>query len=209
MKRTHLTAALLACTLLAAPAALADTMTYDGSDLTSSVTFHGAGLITDGATMDVGRYQITYQQTAYEAYCVDADHWLSTTEVTEQSVDSLTNGGLVAYLYETYAPAVTDGTAAAALGVAIWEVIHENVDPAFDITSGRVYITGNDPVVQAANAMLATLPGSYESTTDLIVLHSDEHQDLLISASSVPEPFSLALLVVGAPLAVLRGRRRR
>ena len=88
-------------------------------------------------------------------------------------------------------------------------MIHENVEPDFDITSGRVYVTGNAPVVQAANAMLATLPGSYEPTTDLIVLHSDEHQDLLISNVSVPEPVSLALLVVGAPLVVLRGRRRR
>ncbi len=198
---------------LAAPAAHADMMTYDGLDLVETVKVHGDGLVSDGKTVYAGRYLFTYQGRQYKSFCVDLDHWAGTTEVSEESVSTLRNGDMVAYLYETYAWSVTDKTSAAALGVAIWETLYETLpdesDPDFGAGDGSFYITNNAGVRDTADGYLATLPDSYTPMQNLVVLHSQDKQDMLIgSLGEVPEPMTAAMLLLATPF-VLRRRMRR
>ncbi len=190
--------------------ASADMMTYNGASLTENVGFHGEGLLADGKIVPAGLLSITYQDEDLLAFCVDAEQYAGSGLVTEKGIDFLNNSSSVAYLYETYVDSATTSELAAGLGVALWEVLYENSDNGFDATSGRLYITGNDDVVLAANAMLLNMPDDYESVMNLTVLQSPCKQDLLIGgAGSVPEPATLGLLFIGLPLILKRSRRRR
>jgi len=194
--------------LLAVPAASADIMTYEGLGLTSSVRLHAPGLLGDGKRVRAGEYRYTYQAVLYNAFCVDIDHYAGTSEVTQEDISFLHNGKQVAYLYETFLPTIADAVDAAALGAALWEVIYEEEQNDLDAGGGYIYITDNAPVLAAANDMLAGVPDSYEPLTDLLVLHSQCRQDMLIGVlGEVPEPATLALLALGAPLALLAARR--
>jgi hypothetical protein len=205
---TVLAVALSLC--LTTSIASADMMTFTGTVLTESVKFHCNGLLADGLTVHAGLYGIEYQGREFGAFCVDADQYAGTSGVTEQDVDVLHNGSLVAYLYETFIGSATTARQAAALGVALWEVLYENDGDAFNASSGKFYITNNSDVAAAANVMLTGMPANYRSVMDLTVLHSDSKQDMLIGGlTAVPEPTTVALLLLGAPLMLRASRRRR
>ena len=195
---------------LTASIASADMMTFTGTVLTESVEFHCQGLLADGMTVHAGLYGIEYKDRDYNAFCVDADHYAGTSSVIEQDVDVLHNGDLVAYLYERYIASATTSEAAAALGVALWEVLYERDSNAFNASSGKFYITNNSGVLAAANVMLDDMPANYQPVMDLTVLHSACKQDMLIGGlTAVPEPTTLALILLGAPLMLNASRRRR
>jgi len=203
MNRTRLFAAALLGTALACltcPAS-ADFMYYHGTGLAAILKVKAPGTLLDNQAVNAGQMLVSYGGKDYAAYCLDINHWVSSCEVTPLPISSLHNGYAVAYLFETYAGSVATGTDAAALQSALWEVLFET-DPAFSVTGGYFRIDGNAPVMAAANSLLATLPPSYTPTTDLVVLHCEDYQDVL-----VPEPASLAVFTaLGVPL--LRRRRR-
>lgn len=200
---SKLTLALAALAVLSlAPSAFASTMTYNGIGLHQNVTVHASGTLADGKTLAAGQLLITYEGVDYAAYCVDLDHYVGTAEVTELSAQTLNNGNLAAYLFDTYADAVTTGLEAAALGTAIWEVIYETTtDPVFNVGTGFFTITGNASVAAAANTLLSGMNHSYVPDPWPTVLHSTK-QDVMI-----PEPATLAMLSV-AGLGLIRRRRR-
>ena len=190
--------------------ASADMMTFAGTILTESVKFHSHGLLADNLTVQAGLLGVEYQDRQFGAFCVDADQYAGTTSVTEQNVDVLHNGSLVAYLYETYIGSATTARQAAALGVALWEVLYESDGNAFNASSGNFYITNNSDVAAAANVMLTGMPADYQSVMNLTVLHSASKQDMLIGGpTAVPEPATVAMLLLGAPLVLKASRRRR
>lgn len=195
---------------LTASIASADMMTFTGMVLTESVKFHCHGLQADNMTVQAGLYGINYQNRAFNAYCVDADQYAGTSSVTEQNVDVLRNGSYVAYLYETYIGSATTAKQAAALGVAIWEVLYENNGTVFNASSGKFHITNNSDVAAAANVMLTGMPANYQPVMDLTVLQSACKQDMLIGGlNAVPEPTTIAMLLLGAPMMLKASRRRR
>lgn len=207
---TVLAVALSLCLTTSIASADMMTMTYTGTVLTESVNFHCPGLLADGMTVKAGLYGIQYQGRQFGAFCVDADQYAGTGSVTEQEVDFLRNSSYVAYLYETFIGSATTARKAAALGVALWEVLYENDGNAFNASSGKFYITNNSDVAEAANVMLTGMPANYQSVMDLTVLHSACKQDMLIGGlNAVPEPTTVALLMLGAPLMLRASRRRR
>jgi len=211
MKLTNTTVLALLLSLSAtASIASADMMTYDGKYLTEYVRFHGRGMLANGRRVAAGLYDVTYQDEQFHAFCVDAKHYAGNCQVTEEGVDFLHNGSLVAYLYETYIDSATTSERAAGLGVALWEVLYEDEANGFDASSGYFHITSNPGVTAAANEMLQNMPDDYQSVLDLTVLHCNCKQDMLVSGlGTVPEPTTLGLLLLGAPLLVKVSRRRR
>lgn len=104
-----------------------------------------------------------------------------------------------------YADSMTSPVKAAAFQFIVWELIEEST---FDLSVGQVRLDLGDAhatnVYNQANAWMANITGgTWTSQTPLFVLHSDTSQDLL---TPVPEPGTLALLLVGG-LALVRRRR--
>lgn len=201
--RLTLTAAVIS---MVAGVVSADMMTYDGAGMVDSVRLHVAGSPANNRMVDVGQMLVTYQDVQYVGYCVDVYQWAGSADMTERSVDSLHNGQWVSYLFDTYAGQVSSGEEAAALQVAIWEVINEN-SKHFDVGKGSFHIRQNDDVERLANRMLDGLPKSYDGSLGNIVLYSRGAQDVLIYRAEItPEPSAMALLGLGA--AGLMYRRR-
>ncbi len=189
--------------------ASADMLYYDGMGKKAAVRIEADGMLADGKTVHAGQLRLRYQDESYLGWCVDLDHYTGTDEVEEWSYSTLNNADEVAYLFETYADDVVSGRDAAGLQAAIWEVINET-SGTFDVTDGYFQIRNNGAAVQEANGLLATLPGSYTPQTELLVLHSDTKQDVLIGTgrpNPVPEPATVVLLLAGGAFAVHRRRK--
>jgi hypothetical protein len=202
----------VALALFLASPARADMMTYNGVGLNAIVQIHAPGHLADGMTVYAGQYLVSFEGANYAAWCVDIDQYSGNMPATEESYTVLRNSSAVAYLYDTYANSLGGGTDAAALGASIWEVITEPQGGPFNINSGSFSISENAAVASRAAAMLASIPGSYEPQEDLVVLHSDTMQDMLIgipTGSPAPEPLTLALLIGGAALGLVRRLGRR
>ena len=208
IRKNLMTVVVLVTLVMGCHVASASVMTYNGLGLYSKVTLHAAGSPANGRRVSAGQYLISYEGADYASYCVDIYHYAGSSEVTELPIDSLNNGDLVAFLFETYSEDVEDNIDAAALGVAIWEVIFETSDN-FDVTDGYLSITGNSAVAQAANDLLSTLPDSYQTQWDMLVLHSDCKQDMIIPGSPIPEPATLMVISLGAVGLIIRRRRRK
>jgi len=212
---SRLNRTIVAALLLSFPAlpVFADVMDFKGTGLTGAVTLHASGTLADGQRVLVGQYLYGYQGNDYHAYCVDIDAWAGDSQATAVPLtgSSLNNRDLVGYLFETFARSVSTDTAAAGLGVAIWEVMYESVSNAPDPLAGEFSISGNAAVATAAAGYLATLPpsGSYTPDPLTTVLVSACKQDMLMDLGApIPEPASLSVLALGAGL-LLRRRRSR
>ena len=138
------------------------------------------------------------------SYCVDIASYLGDPQMADlDSISNLTGassntGGKVAWLYNTYSGAAHGSDfLAAALQVAIWEVIGGN---AFSLSGASALTVG-----VAAHIFVSSLPGSnYGDAAWLNVASGARGQDQV--THSVPEPGTLLLLGAGA--VGLAARRR-
>ena len=106
---------------------------------------------------------------------------------------------------------------AAALQVAIWEIVRETPGAALNLSTGNIYFdAGSESVAGTYNlaaSYLAAIDGTGPKATNLRVLSNGVFglqgggtQDLLVQA--VPEPESWAMLIVGFGLVGAAARRR-
>lgn len=194
--------AVCACIAIPSPV-LGSYMTYNGLGLNSQVRIHASGLLADDLKTAAGQLKVTYENTDYLAYCVDLDHYAGSAEVSLEDINTINNGDLVAWLYDAYAQSVINGIDAAALGVAIWEVLYET-DATFDAGDGYFSITDNQDVLDQANILLGSVPSSYTPSNGWMLLQGDTVQGVVI-----PEPTTLGLLGVGAAGFLVKRHRRK
>lgn len=199
------TAAALAA-LLAASAASGDLVDYQGQGLNDSVRIRAPAV---DVQTNAGQMLFAYQGLDYTSYCVDIYQTVGDMFATALSIDTLNNGDKVAYLFETFAGLVDTNTKAAGLQVAIWEVVFEQDPVPWNAGAGAFYITGNAAALSQADAYLATVPDLYSPQTEIFVLHSPCKQDLLLpTGNPVPEPATLAILLLGGVGLACRRKRR-
>ncbi len=203
----NLSLSLVILAIAAVPAvSSASMMQYKGTGLTENVKIHAEGALANNRLVKAGQLRVQWEGEDYLGYCVDINQWVGTTEVTPVSYDTLAGGEFAAYLFETYSMQASDRTTAAALGVAIWEVVNET-SGTYDVDDGYFRISRNARVSSAANAMLASMPDSYDPVIDPIVLSSETHQDVMVHGfNEIPEPATMALITLGSTL-LLRRRR--
>lgn len=207
MQKVNMTLVVTVCaSLMITGPVLGSYMTYNGMGLNSQVRIHADGTLADGLKIGAGQLRVNYENWDYLAYCVDLDHYAKSADVIELDMSSINNGDLVAYLYDTCAAGVNSGVKAAALGVAMWEVVYET-DVTFDAGTGYFTISENQDVLDEANDLLASLgsiPSSYTPSNGLMVLHGDKVQDVV-----TPEPSTLGLLGVGIVGFITKRRIRK
>jgi hypothetical protein len=151
--------------------------------------------------------------STFTSFCVDIKSFLVDPQtVTVKPTDDFNPvpdaGGKAAWLVNTFASSVAGAQAnlmAAALQVAIWEVVYDSTN---DLLNGTFKLaTGGDILAQAQSFLTALYSptGSYQ-TADGFWLDTDRGQDQIIVPT--PEPGTLALLALGACVLV-RHRAKR
>ena len=148
-------------------------------------------------------------------FCADPLTWLAPgpTTVTPVLDTSFANGGRLSWLYNTYNPTLTQGWEAAALQLAIWEVVLDN--NADNLNAGQARTTANTPsqVTNLATLMLqASVGQSSTGLTFWVPTGGPGISQTLLNASfapitATPEPSNGILL--GAGLLMIGFLRRR
>ena len=158
----------------------------------------------------------------FQAYCIEKDQNIKFgTNPTDTAgygydvVDLSSYGGIsssdVDFLGKLWANAfdisTTGDVEAAAFQALVWETVYDS-DIDLDDDNFDLYRTNDftKDVFALANEWIDNIDnGLWTSTVDLFVLHSDCSQDFI---TTVPEPSSMALAMLGGMMLMGRGRRK-
>jgi hypothetical protein len=202
---------IFAATLGLAGMANADLLSVSGMTpgkfVAVSITFNG----TTASTF-AGAQNTTFQGDTFDAYCVDLEHFnyfpASYNVNALDAATSLSNGSRVSKLYNKYAGTVT-GDAAAALQLAIWDVIYDNGD---GLDNGIFKSTAGGAIATNYSAFIAdNLAGVSDFATFFQPdpYNGNQNQGLIGPGkyNPVPEPASFLAFALAAP-ALLRRRKK-
>ena len=206
MSRLMVTFGFVSALVMGSASASATLIQYQGFGLAKGVTFT---LMGEEDHVGAGQLRVLLDgELNAIAYCVDLEHqakgeWTA-TPTTPDFLGS--TGGLIAYLYETFAATVATKFDAAGLQTAIWELVY---DDDRDLTSGNFKLSGwnNADIVARAQTYLASLPADHTPAASTVVLESDDdpkRQHLI-----VPEPTGLVLLGLAGLVVLPRRARQR
>lgn len=200
-RNTRIAIVALGLAVIASPA-LAEQISFNGMGLYESVSYKLDG---SSKTTKAGQLLVDFGGEDYAAYCVDLRHAIKNDWSADfEPVSSFSGGKAAAFLYDTFATTVTTNIQAAALQVAIWEVVEDW--STINLFGGDFKFTKSSAVTNLAQSFLNALPGDLSNyvTTSFILEsgNSPRSQNLI-----VPEPATVAALLLGLPI-LLRGRRK-
>jgi hypothetical protein len=202
---------LLASVVLMRPsAATAATITFLGEGKGATVEIHSptlGDLTTHAGELNWSSTPSLELAALFYSYCVDATHYLTSTQVVSlEPSDNLSGtgveqpGGKVAWLLNTYAADIHDGGTdiqAAALQVAIWAALY---NPDGSLTNGAFHVNSPGAVTTQAQVFLDNLftgPTGFR-TSDTLFLNASSGQDQMIPT---PEPGAFLLMGTGLLIA--------
>lgn len=201
MKRAILAATIT--TAFAISSAQASLIDYLGLNHSTAVE-----IVHNAATMTVlaGDMNIKIDGTSVTGFCVDMNHQIGKEWTADKlSVTSINGGKAAAYLYDTFLADANTEIKAAALQIAIWEVV-DDFGGLLDLTGGNFKLNGSSAVAAQANTYLAAIPGGVSGyvTSDIVLKSgfSPQSQHLL-----VPEPAAVLLSIFSLPIIGLRRKR--
>jgi hypothetical protein len=160
-------------------------------------------------------------------YCVDIVHevtdpqkvTVSTTDNPSFGATSTDGGGKAAWLLNSFAPSVSSGLAAAALQVAIWEVLYDNdhnlSTGSFALVTSSAAYTGAARALEiaaTADGYLAQLfsasapNGEYYTSTAIWLDATGNEKGQGQDQIATPEPASLVLLALAGLMVWMRRR---
>lgn len=161
---------------------------------------------------------VTRDGSSYLAYCVDLFTTIgfNTYQNSTGSPDTYLNGGRAAWLFETYSGLVRSNDDAAALQVALWDVVHDGGD---GLGTGVIRLgTSETALGVAANSLVASSLG--RSSMNAAILYNFDYgmgqqRQTLISYALAPPPTGVetpepaTMLLIGAGLAGVFAISRR
>lgn len=199
--RIHqLSLAVIACGF-SASAANATLIDYNGMGFKSSINYKLDG---NSKSVNAGQLLIDFDGKDEIAYCVDLRHGIkSEWHATFKDVSYINGGKAAAFLFDTFAAAVDSNLKAAALQVAIWEVVEDF--GSINLSSGAFKLLTTGSIATLAQSYLSVIPANLSNyNTDAYIIKSGSYprsQHLI-----VPEPGTLIAILAGLPL-VFRRRR--
>ncbi len=161
---------------------------------------------------------VTREGSSYIAYCVDLFPTIgfNTYQSSTGTPDSYLNGGRAAWLFETYAGLVRSNDDAAALQVAMWDVVHDTGD---GLGMGVIRLgTSETALGMAANLLVASSLGRSSMNAAILYnfeLGTGQQRQTLISYGLTPPPTGVetpepaTMLLIGAGLAGVFAISRR
>lgn len=183
----------------------ASPVTFNGMGLNQYVTYKYEG---DDDTSRAGQILINFQSQNLKAYCVDLEHSVkSSWDASKASLDFIHGGRAAAFLFDTYSATVDTNLKAAALQVAIWEVVTD-FGGSLNLLAGNFKVLDSESVRNLATTYLGSLPGdvgNYQSSSYIVKSGWDPRSQHLI----VPEPATLGVVMVAMGMMLADRRRRR
>jgi hypothetical protein len=154
----------------------------------------------------------------FVAWCLDILHYLANNRDYEVTNTPFTGDPLtklqvtnIGRLFNTAYAGLALNVQAQSAGfqLALWEIIYENPDNAFNLKSGNLSVTkGHQDVINAGQAYLDKLSGPVTQRWNLVFLQSTTENQNLVTATPVPVPAAAGLMLLALGGLVAAGRRR-